>query len=339
MKIAAFFSDSPFASWGQSRGFAAVLRRMGHEVVDIPVPPSKQVTRSQVQRINKPIDDCELVLVSGPEHLKDWINQFYPHWAKLKAPKVGWYHESFHAREDYQICYQNFEGIFDYHFFPDKDDAEKYKGEHLSLGVDTEMFRPSDAYQDTGDGEHWDAKKVEALNYVNPHRDIDSAFIGLMYPKRQRFYEELKPHLKGINLKVANGNVLVHGLDGLDVERTAKLMAETYRRIKVFVTFPSVCNVMVAKVLESMACGCYLVATEQSGIQNYASYSDAKHCAKEIWEALQANVYRERLARKGCEEVHKNHRMELRFEHIFKTVALQAQQPLAETSTIQTATI
>lgn len=298
MKIATFYSDSPFASWAQSRGFAAVLRRMGHEVVDIPIPPTQRVTVSQVARINKPIEDCELILVSGPEHLRDWINQFYPQWNTLKAPKVGWYHESF-IREDYSLNYENFRSMFDYHVFPDKDDAGKYKGEWLPLGVDTEMF--------------WCGNPPDG-------RNIDCAFIGLMYPKRQRFYEELKPFLKGIPLRVANGNILVHDFDGINLERSTELLAETYRRIKVFVAFPSVCNVLVAKILESMASGCYLVAAEQPGIKNYAKYSDAKECAKEIREALELAPYRERIARAGCDETHQNHRMELRFQKIFQLI-------------------
>lgn len=312
MKIAAFFSDSPFASWTQSRGFAAVLRRMGHDVVDIPVPPTNRVTRLQVEAINKPIDDCELVIVSGPEHLRDWINQFYQDWNKLKAPKVGWYHESFAAREDYVLNYENFRGMFDFHVFPDKDDAEKYQGEHLPLGVDMEMFNAN--------------PRCDIGQFELPERDINCAFIGLMYPKRQRFYEELKPFLKGINLRVANGNILVHDFDGINLERSTELLAETYRRIKVFVAFPAVCNVLVAKILESMASGCYLVAQEQPvEIRNYASYKTAKECAREIREALEANVYREKIARQGCEEVHAKHRMELRFDKILQMVGAKTE--------------
>lgn len=334
MKIAAFYSDSPFASWTQSRGFAAVLKRMGHEVVEISIPPTKQVTRSQVEKINKPIDDCELILVSGPEHLKDWINQFYPQWAKLKAPKVGWYHESFSARDDYTLCYQNFEGMFDFHCFPDADDAATFKGTHLPLGVDTEMFRPLnelfpwgskwvDAAIDGGRDAHG-RTPWEVLPKFQPPRDIDSAFIGLMYPKRQKFYEELRPFLKGINLRVANGNILVHDFDGINVLRSTELLAETYRRIKVFVAFPAVCNVLVAKILESMASGCYLIAQKQPvELEGYATYGSAKDCAKEIKESLALEPYRERIARQGCEEVHKNHRMELRFEKIFQLIGEQ----------------
>lgn len=323
MKIAAFFSDSPFASWGQSRGFAAVLRRMGHKVVDIAIPPTQRVTASQVARINKPIDDCDLILISGPEHLRDWINQFYPQWNKLKAPKVGWYHESFHAREDYSLTYENFRAMFDYHVFPDKDDAEKYKGDWLSLGVDTDMFKDVDD----------ESAPITSIRY-KPDRDIDCAFIGLMYPKRQRFYEELKPFLKGIPLRVNNGNVVVHGIDGMDVERTAKLMGETYRRIKVFVSFPSICNVLVSKILESMASGCYLIAPKQPlELKNYAGYSDAKECAKEIREALALAPYREKIARAGCEEARNNHRMELRFERILDIAGFVAHAEAAEVAT------
>ena len=336
MKIAAFFSDSPFASWKQSRGFAAVLRRMCHEVVDTAIPPVNRVTRTQVERINKPIDDCDLILVSGPEHLKDWINQFYAHWGKFKAPKIGWYHESFEAREDYKLTFQNFEGMFDFHFFPDKDDAEKFGGTHLPLGVDTEMFTNAECVcgGDKNSGTNIPrfsiaCAKCDGVGLGFPKRDIDCAFIGLMYPKRQRFYEELKPFLKGINLRVAPGNVVVHDIDGMNVQKTAELMAETYRRIKIFVSFPSVCNVLVAKILESMACGCYLVAPKQPvELKNYAGYTTAKECAREIREAMEANVYREKIARQGCEDVHREHRMELRFEEVFRLVGLKSSQTI-----------
>jgi len=161
-----------------------------------------------------------------------------------------------------------------------------------------------------------------------------------MYPKRQRFFEELKPNLKDVKLRVANGNILVHDFDGINVERSTDLLAETYRRIKVFVAFPSVCNVLVAKILESMACGCYLVATEQPvELKSYATYSNGKGCAREIKEALAVPSYRERVARAGVEEVNKNHRMELRFEKIFQLVGAKSecvsssQEPVASLAT------
>lgn len=322
MRIAAFYSDSPFASWGQSRGFGAVLKRMGHDVTEIPVPQGyrsmRQIKRADLSRINKPIDDCELVIVSGPEHLRDWILQFYPEWQKLKMPKVGWYHESFHAREDYQLNINHFTNWLDYHVFPDKDDAEKYNGLWLSLGVDVEMFRPRHCMG---------CERAPAYWEHTCQRDIDCAFIGLMYPKRVRFYQELQPFLEDINLRVGNGNIIVQDFDGVNVLKSTELLAETYRRIKVFVAFPSLSNVLVAKLLESMASGCYLIAPEQrEDLQSFVSFKTPSDCAEHIRLALKFPRMLEELSRKGCAEVHEKHRMELRFEKIFQMIGVTACQ-------------
>lgn len=329
MKIAAFFSDSPFASWGQSHGFAAVLRRMGHEVADIPVPAGyrqmRQIKRAVLDKINKPIDDCELILVSGPEHLKGWIEQFYPQWVKLEAPKVGWYHESF-VREDYTLNFDDYRSMFDFHVFPDADDAKKYGGTHLSLGVDAEMFRtaemfpPSNPYWTDPNG-FWKSNR----------RDIDCAFIGLMYPKRQRFYEALRPHLNGLAIKMPPGGVLVHDMDGMNVQKTAELLAEQYRRIKVFVAFPTLSNVLVAKPLEAGACGCAVVTDKSHGLKNVVTYDEQRpETLVDIVRHLLTNdAAREQLARDLCEEVHREHRMELRFEKIFKITAGVTEKPWA----------
>ena len=311
MKIAAFYSDSPFAGWVQAEGFVDVLKRMGHDVVAIPVPPTNQVTRAQVERINKPIDDCDLIIVSGPEWLKKWIRTFYKDWDKLKAPKVGWYHESF-VREDMKLNYADFEGMFDFHFFPDKDDAAKYKGDWLPLGVDTKMFNP----------QGWDDEELAYENF----RDIDVAFIGLMYPKRARFVEELKPHLGDIKIDfrcAVNSErglipaIAVYDFNGLNVRRSMQLLAETYRRIKVFVTFPSLSNVLVAKILESLACGCALVAPKQPvELSEAFTYEGAYQCAEQIRTALRSRIW------ETPSHIIQNHRMELRFEQIFTKVGV-----------------
>lgn len=328
MKIAVFFSDSPFASYAQSQGFPQILERMGHTVTAIGIPPTKQVKRSDAERINKPIDDCELVIVSGPEHLQGWINQFYPQWKTLKMPKVAYYHESMHAREDYQIDFSQYSGLYDFHCFPDADDAEKYKGLHLPLGVDTEMFT------------HWkkcgtcggyayicpECEVAGGFDTILQKRDIDCAFVGLMYPKRQRFAEALQPHLNGLNVRIANGSILVQDIDGINGRKSAELLAETYRRIKVFVAFPSLCNVLVAKILESMASGCYLVAPKQPvDLVNYAAYDDPKGCADAIRAALADSEMRERVARAGVQEVSQNHQMQSRFEKIFQLIGAKAE--------------
>lgn len=343
MKIAAFYSDSPFAGWVQCEGFVDVLKRMGHEVVGIGIPPTTQITRSEAEKINQPIDDCELILVSGPEHLRKWIEAFYPSWDKLKAPKVAWYHESF-VRDDYSLDYAKFEKMFDFHFFPDKSDAEKYKGEWLPLGVDTEMFCELPGAP----------QRPQYLEWAREHgkpRDIDVAFIGLMYPKRAEFVQQLRPHLGDITLKIMAGCQSERGLipaisvfdaDGLNIRRSMELLAETYRRIKVFVTFPSLSNVLVAKVLESMACGCFLIAPEQplgrDWLTGYSAYEGAYSCAAQIRTVLGRGTDATQAAHTGCDLVQQHHRMELRFEEIFRKLNLWQEssslEPVASSVTI-----
>lgn len=307
MRIAAFYSDNPFAGWVQTEGFVDVLKRMGHEVVGIPVPcRGRPISKADTERINKPIDDCELVIVSGPEWLTKWIRTFYKDWDKLKVPKVGWYHESF-VRDDFKLDYAEYESIFDFHFFPDPKDADKYKGTFLPLGVDTEIFRP----------------------YANIQRDIEVGFIGLMYNKRAQFFEEVKKHLKGVEVQARfatrNQNgwwhpaIAVYDFDGLNVRKSMELLARSYNRIKVFVTFPSMSSVLVAKVLESLACGCNLVAPKQPvEIENfYFHYESPKECAEQIQGALRNML-------NPFPYICRNHRMELRFEQIFAKVGICA---------------
>lgn len=310
MKIAAFYSDSPFAGWVQCEGFAEVLSRMGHEVLSIAIPPVTQVTQELADKVNKPIDECDMVIVSGPEHLRKWIKHFYPGWDKLKCPRVAWYHESF-VREDYTLNFKDYEGMFDFHFFPDRKDAEKYEGTFLPLGVDTRMFSSGSSA-----------------------RDIEVGFIGLMYPKRARFVEELTPHLGDIKIRYMTGCQSERGLipaigvwdaNGLNIRRSMELLAETYRRIKVFVTFPSLSNVLVAKVLESLACGCELVAPKQTiPIAGCWEYEGAYQCAEKIRLAIKGTQYTDTATR-----IHQNHRMELRFEEIFRKCQISASPGLA----------
>ncbi len=307
MKIAAFHSDNIYSGWVQAQGFAEILTRMGNEVVSVPVPArTRKISKAMADKINKPIDDCDLTIVSGPEWLSKWIQTFYPHWNALKMPKVGWYHESF-VREDFKLDFKHYEKMYDFHFFPDKADAEKYGHPWLPLGVDTEIFSTQPVVE----------------------RDIPVAFIGNMYPKRARFVESLKPFLGDIDIVMRYPNqtdgewtipaICVYDFDGLNVRRSAELLAEAYRRIKVLVTFPALSNVLVAKVLESLACGCALVAPKQPvNLRGHYDYETPEQCAKQIRSAL-ANYDPDSNASLLVDH---SHRMELRFEQIFERVGL-----------------
>jgi hypothetical protein len=296
LKIVCMYGDNPLASWMLSRGMPSVLRRMGHEVIEIPTLGTAQVTQSDVDRINKPIqEDTDLILVSGPEYLLSWIKKFYPQWDKLKIPKACWFHES-SVRDDRTCDFSKITPYFDFAFMPNKDDAEQYKGIHLQIGVDAEMFCPhNDEFQ---------------------HREIECAFIGTVYEKRRAFLQAMAPHMNGFRFKV--GQALVQDLDGVNLVKSVKLLASEYRRIKILLNLPTLSNVLVSKILEASASGCLVLTPfpvhTDVGIPYVAE-------PKALAEAIHALRNHPEIATAKAKEhrdlVLKNHRMESRFEDIF----------------------
>lgn len=312
MKIAVLFSDSPWASWSLSQGLPRVIERMGHEVVSAGFPPTNKINKAQEEDIRatlpsvETLNACDLILVCGPEHLKEWIKHYYPQWKEIKTTKAGWYHEDMvRLASEHNISYDHVAPLIDLHFMPNKIDAEKYKAEWVTVGVDTEMFCPY---------------RQQAWECETKKRDIPAAFIGLLYDKRKRFLAEFQPYMNGIDFKV--GNVIVQDLSGINIEKSAELLAETYRRTKVLVNFPSLSNVLVSKVLEAAACGCYVVSARQDGVESPATSlypADAPNiAADQARHALEYEPMRQEHARKSCELVHKEHRLELRLERIFQ---------------------
>jgi hypothetical protein len=320
VKIAVFYSDSPWASWSLSQGLPLVIERMGHDVLSAPFPPSTKITKAQEEAIRaklptaEQLKACDLILVCGPEHLKEWIKHYYREWKQIQTPKAGWYHEDMvRLASEHRILYDSITPLIDFHFMPNAIDAEKYKAEWVPVGVDTEMFCRK---QFSGSSrEYWEY----------PARDIDCAFIGLLYEKRKKFLEQFQLYINGIDFKV--GHVIVQDLDGINIQKSAELLAETYSRTKVLVNFPSLSNVLVSKVLEAAACGSYVVSARQDGVDSPASSlypADAPNiAADQVRHALNCESMRQEHARKSCEYVRRNHRMELRLEKIFQSVGVQ----------------
>jgi hypothetical protein len=246
VKIACFYGDNPLASWMLSRGLPAVLRRMGHEVIDIPTLGGSKIARADAERINKPItSDIDLIIVSGPEYLLSWIKTFYPNWKGLNIPKACWYHES-ELRDDRVADFSKIAPYFDFNFMPNKGDAEKYSAEHLPVGVDTEMF-----------SEYGPRYKG---NFIPATRTIDVAFLGTLYDKREAFLRALLPHLG--NIKLVVGQALVKDIEGINLVKSVELLASEYRRIKILLNLPTLSHVLVSKVLEAAACGCLVLTPE-----------------------------------------------------------------------------
>lgn len=290
---------------------------MGHEVISAGFPPTNKINKAQEEAIRatlptaEALKTCDLILVCGPEHLKEWIKHFYPTWKGINTPKAGWYHEDMgRLASEHKILYDNVAPLIDFHFMPNKIDAEKYKAEWVPVGVDTGMFREDPDYGDTGS--------------YRQFRDIHAAFVGLLYEKRKKFLEHFQPYVNGIDFRT--GNVMVQDLGGINIEKSAELLAETYRHIKVLVNFPSLSNVLVSKVLEAAACGCYVISARQDGVESPAASlypADAPNiAADQVRHALEFEPLRQEQARKSCEDVHKNHRLELRLETIFQCVGV-----------------
>lgn len=323
MKIVTFFGDNPLASWMLSRGLPAVLRRMGHEVIEIPTLGGAKISRADADRINKPIPkDTDLIIVSGPEYLMTWIKTFYPEWRDLNIPKACWYHES-ERRDDRIADFSKIIPWFDFNFMPNAQDAERYNCDHLPVGVDTGMFSPhADGYKIGRDRtEPWNPHSREALHYTlqSHYRTIPLAFIGTLYDKREQFLRGLLPHLG--RTKITVGQALVKDIEGINLVKSVELLANEYRRVKILLNLPTLSHVLVSKVLEAAACGCLVLTPEPRYADVGAGYEPRPEALGEAIKFWAENSTKaKKQAEADCEKVHREHRMELRLEQILAKV-------------------
>lgn len=324
MNLCIFYSNSPYAAWSVSEGLCDVVERMGHEVRRCPLasflmPGEKAVIKRSEYPTLDELASFDAVIVSGPEHLfgiapkmKPWLGALYPDWAKRKFPVLGWLHESI-RREDYgALDVEAIRRTSDFVFCPAPQD-EEFGFVPLPFGVDTAMFKPI----------HCMGCEQFPANW--PHtckRDIDLAFIGLMYPKRQEFLAKLQPELDKHGLKLTIGNCMVQDIHGINIRKSAELYADTLRRIKVFLNLPSLSQLVVTKVYEVMACGALLV-THGNGVEMPRSvfhYDSVNACADVLVDISSGDGCVE-LAKMQCEEIHKNHRLENRIEIMLSKVS------------------
>jgi hypothetical protein len=323
MKIACFYGDNPLASWMLSRGLPAALRRMGHEVIEIPTLGGSKITRADAERINKPITpDIDLIIVSGPEYLLSWIKTFYPNWKDLNIPKACWYHES-ELRDDRVADFSKITPYFDFNFMPNKGDAEKYSADHLPVGVDTEMFKPRTE-------NCWCGRTTDGLRHdvVCPLHDeppkprtVDCAFLGTLYDKREAFLRALLPHLG--NIKLVVGQALVKDIEGINLVKSVQLLASEYRRIKILLNLPTLSHVLVSKVLEAAACECLVLTPEPRYADIGVGYEPTPRALAEKIKFYLANPRKaEEQATTDCGNVKEHHRMELRLAKILEKVGV-----------------
>ena len=303
MKLILFHPQSLFCAWAVSTGLGDALARLGHHVTVCPINATLPSIDKARYPSFKELQQAEGIIVSGPEHINKHILALYQDWESLTTPKVAWMHETV-SREDYgkKLSPSGFRRFVKNTFCSAVQD-EEYGFRWLPFGVDTEVFKPN-----WGQPKQWDV-----------------AFIGYLYPKRREFLDRVLPHLNGINLIC--GNVQVQDLDGVNLRMTAALYADTLRKIKVFVNFPSLTEVLVTKVTEAQACGTFLVTPtmhhqrNNEGIQaRFYDPEKPETLAEGIRMALEHEQEREQAARLCCEQVHRLHKLEYRCEVLLEAM-------------------
>lgn len=287
---------------------------MGHEVLSGPVPPTKQVTRQQLDALKakwptfEDLESCDRIILCGAEYLQDWIRFIYTSWDKLKVKKCGWFHESIDYAKAKGIDYDLVKRYTTVQFLPNPDDAEAKKAKWLPIGVDTWMFQRFD---------------TPGL------KPIEIGFTGLMYQKRQVFLSRLIPFIGA--LEIRHGNIQLLGADEDQhlFRRQTEILAQNYRDMEILLNLPSMSNVLVMKVLEAAACGTLVVTPElPSKLLDLLAF-ETKHIIfyqeskpQELADVLRYFVNhdeeREKIAEAGMKEVMEKHTIKSRLEVILE---------------------
>ncbi len=251
MRIALFYPDSIYSAWSLSRGLLDELGRMGHEVIDCGMKPDLPLPHlSDRYPSFDELNGVDRIIVSGPEHLRGFITALYPTWDEIKPKVVGWLHETM-SREDYGTLPVDAIKRFCPILFTPAHQDQQYGFPWLPFGVDTAVFH----------GE------------VNFPREHGTTFIGLMYAKRLDWLRRW-----GIVPRIVRAEV--KGPDGVLPRETVHCYASELRQSRVLLNLPTLCDHLVTKVFEAMACGCAVVTPinlNTVGAENYSLFQNNVH--------------------------------------------------------------
>lgn len=320
MKICLFYPENVFASWYACGGYVSCLRRMGHEVLNVPFPGNcYQKNSAQIQDIKYPlfhdINSCDVVILAYLEHIHGWLETIYgiESWEKhIEVPVIARFDESF-DRTDLGLpsLWNYLKRWAKYYSFPAIQDAEQFGGDWLPYGADTDIFTPYPGF----------LQKEKAYRL---------AFIGTMYLKRTDYARNLLLYLK---VPFNHNTVLIQDLSGFRFRDQTELLAENYRQIKVFFCLPPMSNLLVCKVFEAMACGAFMMFPRLQGkaAKNLEIFEDKKHLVYYELGNFKENVdqihywienqhEREAIASNGCEEVLTEYTLERMFEKLLAPV-------------------
>jgi hypothetical protein len=343
MKIAVFHSNDPSSGWNMGMGIIKTLRRMGHSVLEGPLPTAREASKPMIEMVKAgapkldALKSCDAIIVSGPEHISPWLDLVYGKydWKHVAVPKACWLHESCN-REDYNIDFDVLKWCGDEWFFPAIQDAEFHDQEMfcagrshwLPFGVDTEMFQASYLGTDMY-GHPWPLSDIK--------KNFDIAFLGLMYPKRQLFLRSLSNHN---HPPIRCGMCSVSDLHGYHLEESIRLLVSNTRQIKVFLNMPALSRLLVSKIYEVMSCGTFLLtpllAEDRGADKNMVPFESGKHLVYyspsnvgyvaqllRDWVSPEKDAERARIAEAGCKEVHAKHSLILRLTELMENIGVK----------------
>jgi len=305
LRVALFYPVNLGAGWYACGGYRAALARMGHDVIDCPLPGNQVRWVEQVRRALPTIEklnSCDVVLSTYHEYVQPWLKEIYgwDAWARLKTPVVARFDESM-DRDDLGLSARMGELLqwADQWSFPTCQDARRYQGEWIPYGADTGMFSPIPGGRTASGAD----------------RIYDLAFIGTMYPSRVQYLERLSQQISD-NVTFLCGPVVVQDLGGIDLIGSTGLLAKNYRRIKVFFCLPGIASMILAKVFDVLACGTFVMAPKLYGeaTENMTLFDDGVHVvyydvghmvenARQIKYWLEHDDERETIASAGRDRV------------------------------------
>lgn len=307
------------ASWYTLGGYRLTLERMGHEVIDVALP-GNQVNKQGVQYpMEATLRSCDCIIIGFAEYVVPWLQELYglERWRAIPVPKIARYDESFDRRDlAHLMDWEKLKRWADHHFFPAKQDAERFDGHFLPYAADDSIFTPQDR-----------------------KKKYDLGFIGQMYDKRKYYANCLLPHLEGITFN--GGPVIISDLSGtpalgFELEQT-QLLAKNYSQIKVFFCLPPLSSLIVCKAFEVMGCGTFLMYPRLEGDarKNLSIFEDGKHLvyytlgdyvgnASRIRYYLEHQEERERIAEAGCKLIREKYRLYQMFERMLTPVSSEA---------------
>ena len=325
MKIALFYPMNVMASWYALGGYSAALERLGHTVLDCPFPGNQVAGVELLRQVMPSMDDlagCDVVLSMFHEYTQPWLAALYGEeaWLALmeKVPVVGRFDESM-DRADLNLPHRVPDLLrwCTLSSFPAKQDAIRWAGQWLPFGADVEMFKP-----------------VDEEGAASP-KMYELAFVGSLYPMRLKYGQALQRELpQGLFLRT--GQVIVSDLGGPLKLASTSLLAENYRRVKVFFCLPPMSRLLVCKVFEVLACGSFLMYPELPGdaAGNMSCFEDGKHLVyykgghvkknvKQILQYLEHEDEREAIAARGCQLVREKYTL----DSMLQQLLMLAQNP------------